>query len=267
MIGASDAVRGVARQVGLRGIHIGDEAVVPIATFRLDTPAMRNVRQAVQRTRNAGVTVSVHLETALDEALRGELGAVADEWRRGRGERGFAMTMDHLLEHVYPGALIFVGSHKRRPVGYQRSLLSRGGATLSLDVMPRRRGAPNGLNERLIVEAVHWGATHGVHEVSLNFAAFRNLFEAEASPSRQVLRWIAHRLDVFINVESLYRFNAKFHPVRIPRHVLFHKARDIPAVLAASLRAEFEASPARSSTTTRPTLRGDQRAHPLNDSG
>jgi len=239
MIGASDATRSLAATLGLHGICIGDEAVLDVSAFRLDQPAMRRVRQAVQRTHNAGVSVTVHREGDLDAVLRSELDAVVEQWRGPDREVGFSMSMDHLLDGTYPGAVVFVAHHRERPVAFQRYFQARGGAGLSLDVMPRRRDAPNGVNERLIAEATSWGADRGVKDISLNFGAFRALFEAEPSPARRFMCWGVHLLDPFINVESLYRFNAKFHPSWIRRHVLFRSPTDLPAVLCAALHVEF----------------------------
>jgi lysyl-tRNA synthetase class 2 len=244
MIGASQAVRNVTRSMGMHGLQIGDEAIVEIAPFQLDTPPMRNARQAVKRTRNFGVTTTVHRADGLDASTLAGLHAVAEEWRHGGGELGFAMTLDHLLDGTHPDALLFVAWHEGRPVGFQRYLLCRGGTGLSLDVMPRIRHAPNGVNERLIVEAIDWGRAHGVTEVSLNFAAFRELFEAAPMQGRwavgpRVIYRVVHLLDPFINVESLYRFNAKFHPTWHSRHVLFRSPLDVPFFLVAALRLEF----------------------------
>jgi lysyl-tRNA synthetase class 2 len=256
MIGASQPVRELARTMGMRGLQIGDEAIVEIAPFRLDTPPMRNARQAVKRTRNSGVTTTVHREGQLDGPTHDGLQAVAHEWRKGGGELGFAMTLDHLLDGTHGDALLFVAWHDGRPVGFQRYLLCRGGTGLSLDVMPRIRRSPNGVNERLIVDAIEWGRTHGIDEVSLNFAAFRELFESAPTAGRwavgpRVIYRVVHLLDPFINVESLYRFNAKFHPTWYSRHVLFRSLFDVPFFLVAALRLEFSGrTPAVEPTTT-----------------
>jgi lysyl-tRNA synthetase class 2 len=239
MIGADTAVRTLARPLGLRGVCIGDEVIARVDTFRLDTPKMRGVRQAVQRTRNAGVEVSLLREGELRAHDRAELLEVVEEWQHGNGERGFAMTLDHLLDHTHPESLLAIARHHGRVVGFQRYFVCRGGTGLTLDVMPRRRDAPNGVNERLIVDTIEWARTRGITEASLNFAAFRTLFEAESTPSRRVVRGIVHLLDRFLNVESLYRFNAKFRPSWNPRHVLFRTPLDVPFVLAAALRLEF----------------------------
>jgi lysyl-tRNA synthetase class 2 len=239
MIGADTAVRALARPMGLRGVCIGDEVIAEVAPFRLDTPPMRGVRQAVQRTRNAGVEVTMLRERQLHPAERAELADVAVEWQHGHGARGFAMTLDHLLDHTHPDAVIAIAHHRGRVVGFQRYFECRGGTGLTLDVMPRRSDAPNGTNERMIVEAIDWARTRGITELSLNFAAFRTLFEAEPTHPRRALRRVVHLLDRFLNVESLYRFNAKFRPTWNARHVLFRYPLDVPFVLAAALRLEF----------------------------
>lgn len=239
MIAATDDTRARTRMHRMHGIRIGDEVTVPVAGFQLEQPSMRNVRQAVKRTRNAGVSVTVARESELTPREREALGAVLADWQRGHGEQGFAMTLDRMLAGTYAEALVFVAHHEGRPVGFQRYLPCRDGLSLSLDVMPRLRRAPNGVNERLIVEAIEYAAQHGGHELSLNFAAFRTVFEGQPTLSNRALRRVVHLLDRFINVESLYRFNAKFHPSWAPRHVLFRSPLDLPWLLAAALRAEF----------------------------
>ncbi|MEI8237825.1 MAG: phosphatidylglycerol lysyltransferase domain-containing protein [Actinomycetota bacterium] len=239
MIGADSTARAAARPLGIRGLCIGDEVIADVAPFQLNTPAMRGVRQAVKRTHNAGVEVSIVLEGELRVTERGELAEVADDWQQGRGPRGYAMTLDHLLDHTYHDAVLAIARHHGRVVGFQRYFVCRGGTGLTLDVMPRRRSAPNGVNERLIVDAIEWARDRDITELSLNFAAFRTLFEAEPTPAHRSLRRVVHLLDRFLNVESLYRFNAKFHPTWNPRHLLFRYPLDIPFVLAAALRIEF----------------------------
>jgi len=43
-------------RLGLRALYIGDEAVIDVPSFTLNGRHMRNVRQAVSCSRNAGVT-------------------------------------------------------------------------------------------------------------------------------------------------------------------------------------------------------------------
>jgi lysyl-tRNA synthetase class 2 len=254
MIGATDHVKELAARHPISGrrrmwsLHFGDEVLVDTRTIELATPRMRNVRQAVQRTKNSGVTVYVAREGSLTYTQRSAMLAVVDEWEAGRGTYGYSMTMDHLLDGVHRDAIVVVAEWNGEVVGFQRWFEARNGTGLTLDVMPRRRHCPNGVNERLIIEAADWARHHGISELSLNFAAFRWVFEASPSPARAAAAKVVHLLDRFLDVESLYRFNAKFNPTWHPRHVMFESLYDIPLVVAAAIRLEFGRRPERALT-------------------
>jgi lysyl-tRNA synthetase class 2 len=114
------------------------------------------------------------------------------------------------------------------------------GDTLSLDVMRREHRSVNGLNERMIIDLVDYARERGIRLVSLNFAAFRALLEnADRGALERAGYQALHLLDPFIRVESLYRFNAKFHPGYLPRGVAFPSWLSVPVVVAAMVGMEF----------------------------
>lgn len=88
----------------------------------------RNLRQAVQRTHNAGITTEVVAEQQLDETLADELAEVLYTSHRGAHvQRGFSMILDHALEGRYPGVrLIIARDSQGRVQGFQRYASSGG---------------------------------------------------------------------------------------------------------------------------------------------
>jgi lysyl-tRNA synthetase, class II len=241
VVGAGDTAVELWRSHGLRTIGIGDEAMLDVAGFDLATRRMRNVRQAVSRTHNSGVTTRAYLASELPEQVRAELRAVARAWLGRVGEHGFSMNLDDLVDGRRPECLVVVARDRDgRPVGFQRYALCAGGRMLTLDAMPRMRGAPNGVNERLIVDTVRYARQHGVAVVSLNFAAFRRLLETGGRTPRQLLGYrLLRLLDPLVKVEPLYRFNAKFRPAWQPRSVLVGSWFGLGWVLLAVLGMEF----------------------------
>lgn len=225
---------------GLRhAIGYGDEVLVRPGEFSLAGRRMRNVRQAVQRTANAGVTTRITPERELDPALRERLADIASRSLGGAAERGFAMNLDELLTGRHPGTLIAVARDGGgEPVAFQRYVTAGGG--VSLDAMRRLPGGPNGVNERLIVEMIGYAARHGLGVVSLNFAAFRGLLAAE---ERNALERAGHRalhvFDRWIAAESLYLFDEKFRPSYKRRSVVFRSWLDAAWLAAAILTLEF----------------------------
>jgi len=113
---------------------------------------------------------------------------------------------------------------------------------LSLDLMRRDPTAEPGLNELLIVAVLRAAADLGVEKVSLNFAVFRSALDrGQRIGAGPVLRLWCRLLLIaskWFQIESLFRFNAKFGPRWEPRFVAYPSAGDLPHVLLATLEAE-----------------------------
>jgi lysyl-tRNA synthetase class 2 len=113
---------------------------------------------------------------------------------------------------------------------------------ISLELMRRDRDADPGLNELLIVKALEACPSLGVARVSLNFAMFRSaLARGErigAGPVLRAWRGLLVFLSRWFQIESLYKFNAKFRPIWEPRFLVYPTARDLPRIGISALQAE-----------------------------
>ncbi|MCP9954487.1 phosphatidylglycerol lysyltransferase domain-containing protein [Actinomadura madurae] len=237
VLGASDGL--LAAWGPCRAIGYGDEVVLRPGEFSLAGRQMRNVRQAVKRTENAGVTAEIVPERDLTPALRAKLLDVASRSLGGAAERGFSMNLDELLTGYHPGAVVAIAYDEgKEPLAFQRYVSA--GQGISLDAMRRAPGGPNGVNERLIVEMVRYAGERGHPVVSLNFAAFRDLLDADERTLLEKAGCRAlHLLDPWIAVESLYLFDKKFRPSYRPRNVVFRSWFDLAWLAAALLTLEF----------------------------
>jgi lysyl-tRNA synthetase class 2 len=235
VLGASDAMVPLWRDAGLHGMRIGDEAVLPVDTWSLESRRMRNVRQAINRTHNAGVRVTIGpLTAAHAEALR----PILRDWLSGHAERGFAMNLDAILT-PRPDCLVATAYDRAgHPVAFARFARCADGTVLTLDVAPRGSAAPNGVAERMIAEIVEYARRHGVHEVSLNFAAMRWVFDSPAVGPR-ALAGTLRGLDRWIEIAPLNRFCEKFHPHWRSRSLMMRSWLELGWVAAAALRAEL----------------------------
>lgn len=228
-------------ETGLRGLYLGDEAIIDTAEFSLEGRKMRPVRQAANRTVNHGITCEVHREGDLDPTLRRALIGIADRHRADNAERGFSMALDGLLEGRHPDALVTVARDETgAPFAFQRYIPCKAGHALSLDAMRRDRVGVNGVNERLIVETIQWAQRNGVDEVSLNFAVAREILTegAELTTREAAEAWVLRRLNPYFQIESLLSFNAKFHPRWVPRYLVYRSITDLVPVAVAALSAE-----------------------------
>ncbi|MGQ4516999.1 phosphatidylglycerol lysyltransferase domain-containing protein [Streptomyces sp. DW26H14] len=113
---------------------------------------------------------------------------------------------------------------------------------ISLDLMRRDRTADPGLNELLIVATLQAAEGLGVRRASLNFAMFRSVLargeRLGAGPVLRSWRGTLVFLSRWFQIESLYRFNAKFQPRWEPRFLVFPTSRDLPRIGFAAMQAE-----------------------------
>ena len=225
---------------GMHAIPIGRDVVVDVGSFDMVGRKFRNLRQAASRTRNFGVKTEVIAERDLDTEMRATLLGIVDEWGTGHQTRGFSMILDHLLDGRHPGMLVVIARDgDGRVAGFQRYGSSNDGSELSLDVPWRRKDAPNGLDERMIVDLVEYGRERGVRRISLAFAAFPELFaDKDRTRSAQLIYVLARTLDPLIRLESLFRFLRKFNSFGDQRFVLI-RWREIVFTAAALLTLEF----------------------------
>src|SRR4029079_11681979 len=93
----------------------------------------------------------------------------------------------------------------------------------SLDVMRRStdQDTPNGIIDFLILETIHHIATMGGRGLALNFAVLRTVVSGEQNGvARRVGRTLLHKMSDHAQIESLWKFNAKYDPKWRPRYVV-----------------------------------------------
>ncbi|WP_164737408.1 bifunctional lysylphosphatidylglycerol flippase/synthetase MprF [Georgenia sp. SYP-B2076] len=222
VVGAAQDWLSIYEATGLRGVYLGDEAIVDAATFSLAGRAMRGLRGDHRRLVAAGYTATFHDVAALDGGARAELLALAAQSRRGQGERGFSMTLSRLVDPADAGVLVAVA---RDSAGRARAFIQWVPAPLlpgwSLDVMRRSTApeVPNGVIDFLAIESIYRVREEGGAALGLNFAVWRTVVAGQGTRARSRLaRGVLHRASERMQIESLWRFNAKYHPTWVPRY-------------------------------------------------
>lgn len=238
------------RETGLTALELGDEAVVDAADFSLAGRAMRNVRQMVKRIERNGYETRVRRARDIGDTELDRIRRAAADWRGTDTERGFSMALGRIGDPA-DGDCVIATAHlpgsgtEDSPHGDLKAVLHFvpwGRDGMSLELMRRDRSADPGMNELLIVASLQAAGKVGVTRVSLNFAMFRSaLARGErlgAGPVLRCWRGLLIFLSRWFQIESLYKFNAKFKPRWEPRFVVFRTSRDLPRIGIAAMRAE-----------------------------
>ena len=224
---------------GLHALYVGDEAIVETKRFSLEGRPIRKVRQSVARLERERYTTELAELGSLDEPTLTELERVAERWRAGAPERGFSMAMDSLRNEHQGDSVVVLGRDADGAIaGFLHFVPVCGTAAVSLSAMRRERSAPNGLSEFLVVRAIEGLRERGIEEVSLNFAAFARLLHSPRTRSERLLGRAVTLANPYFQIESLYRFNAKFFPRWEPRYLVYDRLLALPRIGLATMWIE-----------------------------
>ncbi len=242
LMGAGEEWLPLYRMTGMHDIYIGDEAVVDIQSFSLAGKHMKGLRQAHNRIARYGYSVSFHDPAVLDAPTAAELATLMAKSRRGDEERGFSMMLGRIFDPRDHGLLLaVVRDPEGTPVAMCQFVPAPGIGGYSLDLMRRDTGDhPNGLIDFALVSTIEHLAGQGARGLSLNFAAMRSVLDGERGDgiAQRAERWALRKMSGFLQIESLWRFNAKYDPDWLSRYVVYDAPEHLVAVTLAILRAE-----------------------------
>ena len=242
VMGAGEDWLSIYRDSGMHNIYLGDEALVMVQSFTLSGGGMKGLRQAHNRIAKHGYTATFHDPAHLDPELSKELTALMSMSRQGEHERGFSMMLGRVFDPRDTDLLLtVVRGPDRAPAAMCQFVPAPGINGYSLDLMRRDPGEhPNGLLDFALCSTIEHLRAGGYKGLSLNFATMRSTLSGEKGDGtvQRAERWFLKRLSNFAQIESLWRFNAKYEPEWLPRYVVFDTAEHLVPVVMAILRAE-----------------------------
>jgi lysylphosphatidylglycerol synthetase-like protein (DUF2156 family) len=232
----------VYEDAGMHAMYIGDEAVVDCQGFTLDGGHMKSLRQAVNRIAKYGYRMEFYDPACVSAELRDELRDVMAVNRRGDAERGFSMTLGRIFDPSDEGLLLAVAyGPEGQPVGFCHYVPAPSINGYSLDLMRRTNGPhPNGLIDFVVVRTIEHLRDQGMHGLGLNFATMRAVVAGEMGESvtQRFERWLLRRMSDTMQIESLWKYTAKFEPSWRARYAVYDSPEHmLPAALAVA-RAE-----------------------------
>ena len=245
VMGAGEEWRAIYRSTGMRDLYVGDEAIVDVRSFALEGGRKKSLRQAVNRIANHGYTISFHDPSTLDAELETKLRALMTESRRGDVERGFSMTLGRVFSPEDTGLLLAVCTGPDgEPAALCQYVPSAEIDGFSLDLMRRseRPDHPNGLTDFVVVRTIEHLRDLDRRGLGLNFAVLRSVLAEEGGDGlgQRTQRWMLGWLSQSMQIESLWRYNAKFDPDWRARYAVYETAEHfLPSAVAVAKAESF----------------------------
>jgi lysylphosphatidylglycerol synthetase-like protein (DUF2156 family) len=243
VMGAGEDWLPIYRSTGMRDLYVGDEAIVDVRRFNLDGGRMKGLRQAVNRIAKYGYTIEFHDPAHLAPALEAELRALMTESRRGEVERGFSMTLGRVFAREDEGLLLAVCfAPSGEAAAFCQFVPAPDIDGYSLDLMRRSESDEhwNGLTDFVVVRSIEHVRSLGMRGLGLNFSVMRSVLAQERCDrlgqriERRMLSWLSDSMQI----ESLWKYNAKFDPDWQPRYAVYDAPENFFSSAVAVAKAE-----------------------------
>jgi len=249
-------LRHVYREEGLRTLKFGEEAIVNITQFRLDTPARSDVRHELARGRRAGLEATILPRLGRWDPAWVELERLSAQWLAGHGGREMGFSLGRFGEVVDAATWYTVARDRDGHPHAFCSWIRAGSDAIALDLIRRRPDAAPGAVDLCLTAAIDRARELGLGRVSLGLVPFRDSL-GDADDGR-LARWVRRRVYEHgvrgYSYRGLAHFKSKFATHWETRDVVLPRGPALVLAAAALLRLHIAASPptAASSSTLEP---------------
>ncbi|MBD3921967.1 bifunctional lysylphosphatidylglycerol flippase/synthetase MprF [Paenibacillus sp. PR3] len=209
-------------EYGFHFFKLGEEAVIPLADFKLSGRRKADLRAAFNRFERNGYTFQM-VEPPFSPLLLMELKEVSDEWLGDRTEKGFSLGWfkETYLE-LAPVALLRDGDNRLAAFASMMPVYDKG-RTASIDLMRHRKDL-SGIMDALMVHLLQWAKDQGCSYFNLGMAPLGKVGEYTYSHGgERVARLVFLKGNHFYGFQGIRRFKDKFDPVWEPRYLAYSK--------------------------------------------
>ena len=215
----SGAVLDLAIGMGLEIVKFGEEAVVDLADFDLETPRLRSVRRATRTLEKRGLAFRI-VPAAEQATIIDALQAVSDAWLSDKGQREKRFSLGRFDRDYLRQFDIAVAEQDGRIVAFANIWATANRGEASFDLMRHSDDAPSGTMDFLFVHLALWAKERGYRRFSLGMAPLSGIADRRLAPA-----WARLAAFAFRHGERLYGFRGlraykdKFAPRWEPRYV------------------------------------------------
>ncbi|MHA6722687.1 bifunctional lysylphosphatidylglycerol flippase/synthetase MprF [Sphingomonas sp. RS2018] len=215
----SGAVLDLAIGMGLEIVKFGEEALVELDAFDLETPRLRTIRRAARGLERKGLSFRVVPAAALPVVID-ELQAVSDEWMASKDQREKMFSLGRFDRDYLSHFDTAIVQREGQIIAFANIWATPNRAEASIDLMRHRHSAPGGTMDFLFVQMILWAAARGFTRFSLGIAPLSGIADRRLAPA-----WARVAAFAFRHGERIYGFRGlraykeKFAPRWEPRYV------------------------------------------------
>jgi phosphatidylglycerol lysyltransferase len=215
----SSATLELAIGMGLQIVKYGEEAIVDLSRFSLETPQLRSVRKSMRVAARSGATFRI-VPAAAVPVILDRLETISNEWMAAKNhqEKGFSLgrfNRDNLCN--FDVALVMV---EERIVAFANLWLTADRNEASVDLMRQANDAPAGSMDFLFANLLIWARDRGYRRFTLGMVPLSGIEGRRLAPAwAKAAALIFRHGETFYGFRGLRSYKEKFAPRWEPRYV------------------------------------------------
>lgn len=202
----------------------GEEARFALTDYEISGKKGAKMRMNINHATKAGVTVSEYrpLEKR-DPEIEQAFDRVTDEWLGQKKSSLLSFTMGTAgLENPMDKRYFYARDKDNQIVAFIVFVPFLGKDGYMADVTRHGNGAPGGVMETIIYEALQVFKNEGIHYGSLGVAPLAGLDDEKADPVEKLLRFVYDHLNECYGFKDLYRAKEKYSPTEwVPAYYIY----------------------------------------------
>lgn len=215
----SSPVLDIAIGMGLNIVKYGEDAVVDLTTFTLDTPRLRALRKSERAVARKGAKLHIVAASELGSIID-ELESVSDEWLTAKAQREKGFSLGHFDRAYLSHFDVAVVTIDDRIVAFANLWLTASKNEASVDLMRHRSDAPPGTMDFLLVDMMLWAQAQGYARFSLGMAPLSGIEDRRLAPAwAKAAAFIFRHGERFYGFRGLRTYKEKFAPGWEPRYI------------------------------------------------
>jgi phosphatidylglycerol lysyltransferase len=215
----SPPVLDIAIGMGLTIVKYGEEAIVDLAQFTLDTPRLRSARRSARALANRGARFRIVPADAVLVILD-ELAAISNEWLASKRQREKGFSVGRFDREALCNFDIGIVTVDDRIVAFANLWTTERMTEASVDLMRHLDTAPPGTMDFLFVHLMAWARDRGYAHFSLGMAPMSGIEGRRLAPAwAKAAAFIFRHGDRFYGFRGLRAYKEKFDPVWEPRYI------------------------------------------------
>ena len=204
------------RKMGFGIVKYGEEAMFKLDEYSIAGKKAAKVRQAINNANRLNIQVSEYkILEKRDYDIEKEIMEVSKEWLsiKKSGELSFmlgSIGLDNPMDKRYFVAF----DENKKMLGFIVFVPFNGGKGYYADVTRRRKDAPIGIMEKIIINSFEIMKAEGVEYGSLGLAPLANVVEGDEKKPvvAKLLDFIYERLNQFYGFKTLHQYKKKYGP-------------------------------------------------------